>query len=291
MRVTRNGLLDLFVQQAATNGARLARATEVATTGLLVTRPSDAPESMREIHQMSAAANSQVLYGENASSVGSHLQAMDDALARTHDILVRLRELAVAMASETADADGRAVAAREVEGLQTSLLEAANAQYNGRYLFAGELYDAPAFDAAFTYQGDANVPDARVSENRYIRTGAVGSEVFQGTTDIFATTSALLLALQTNDPTAVSATLNSIDDGTAQISEWRGVIGSDQYAAEDLQSVAESMNVLFSDRLSTLIEADPVAAYTELGAAQSAYEATLQVAASASTRSLFDLLA
>jgi hypothetical protein len=33
-----------------------------------------------------------------------------------------------------------------------------------------------------------------------------------------------------------------------------------------------------------------VAAYTELGAAKSAYETTLQVAASASTRSLFDML-
>jgi flagellar hook-associated protein 3 FlgL len=290
IRVTRNGITDLFLKQAASNSTRLGRASEVAVTGHSFLRPSDAPQSVREIHVMSAAANTEVLYGENAGSAGSHLQAMDDALARTHDVLVRLRELAVAMASETADSDGRAVAAVEVRGLQTVMLDVANSQYNGRYLFAGEAYDAPAFDAAFAYQGDTNVPEARVGEDRFIRTGLVGSDVFQGATDVFATIEALAVALEANDPTAVSATLDDLDAGTSQTSEWRGVVGAEQFAADDIVAVAESMAVLYNGRLSELIDADPAEAYTALGEAKSAYETTIQVAASSSTMSLFDLL-
>lgn len=290
IRVTRSGITERFLQQAATNNAKLARASEVAVTGQTFLRPSDAPQSVREIHLMSAAASSEVLYGENAASAGSHLQSMDDALARSHDILVRLREIAVGMASEANDADGRTIAAVEVRSLQEEMLTVANTQYNGRYVFAGEAYDAPAFDAAYVYQGDANVPEARVGEDRFIRTGLVGSDVFRGTTDIFATIESLAVALEANDPTAVGATLDALDAATSQTSEWRGVVAAEQLRAEDVVSVSESMAALYNGRLSELIDADPAEAYTALGEAKSAYETTLQVAASSSTMSLFDLL-
>ncbi len=290
IRATRAGLIDRVGDQQRTNSARLRRWEEVATTGLAINRPSDAPERLYEAHNMSKSAANQAQWGSNAGDAASHLQAMDQALTTGHDIIVRARELAVQMAGETVGAAERAAAAVEVRELQQSMLATANITFNDRYLFAGWEYDQPAFDSTFVYQGDANEPEARVGESRYIRVGLDGSQVFQGTVDIFGTLENLAVALETNDQPTTFAQLDDLSAAVAQLSTWQGVVGSEQAAAEDAVAVTESMKVLFSDRLSDLIEADPVVAYMELGEAQNAYNATLRVAASTSTTSLLDLL-
>jgi flagellar hook-associated protein 3 FlgL len=290
IRSPRASSTDLFLQQVDRNSARVRRAEEQAVTGLKFNRASDAPTVVREVHAVSAGGRDQDVFRDNAGSAGMLHTTMDASLGRAQDIVVRLRELAVQMASDAVDADGRAAAAVEVRSLQASMLDTANAQVGGRYVFAGAVYDAAAFDAAFTYQGDANEPETRVGQDRWVRTGLDGQEVFQGGTDIFAVIDNLAVALETNDVASTRAALPDLESSTRQLSQWRSVVGSEQATAEDAVEVAESLNQLFSDRLGQLIEADPVAAYTELGEAQNAYTTTLQVIASTRTDSLFDML-
>jgi flagellar hook-associated protein 3 FlgL len=290
IRTPRTGTSDLFLHRVDLASARVRRAEEQAVTGMKVNRASDAPTVMREVHAVSAGSADQAVYKDNAGSAGMLHSTMDSSLERAQDIVVRLRELAVQMSSDAVDADGRAAAAVEVRSLQASMLDTANAQVGGRYVFAGAVYDAPAFDSAFAYQGDANEPETRVGQDRWVRTGLDGQQVFQGSTDIFATIENLAVALETNSVAATRASLPDLEAGTRQLSQWRSVVGSEQATAEDAAVVAESLDLLFSDRLSALVQADPVAAYTELGEAQNAYTTTLQVIASTRTDNLFDML-
>jgi flagellin-like hook-associated protein FlgL len=117
-----------------------------------------------------------------------------------------------------------------------------------------------------------------------------GSAVFNGTADIFGTLEALAVALETNDPVAVGVTLSALDDSTVALNNARGEVGADTVAAEDAVVNSESLNVLFSKRLSDLVTADPIEAYSSLTELRNTYEATLQVAGSASTRTLLDYL-
>lgn len=290
IRTPRSGSSDLFQNQVARVSARVRRAEEQAVTGFKVNRASDAPAVIREVHAVAAGSADQAVYKDNAGSAGMLHSTMDTSLERAQDIVVRLRELAVQMSSDAVDANGRAAAAVEVRSLQASMLDTANTQVGGRYVFAGAVYDAPAFDAAYTYQGDANEPETRVGQDRWVRSGLDGQQVFQGGTDIFATIENLAVALETNNVPLTRAALPDLEASTGQLSQWRSVVGSEQVTAEDAVVVAESLDQLFTDRLSQLVQVDPVAAYTELGAAQNAYTSTLQVIASTRTENLFDML-
>lgn len=290
IRTPRSGSSDLFQNQVARASARVRRAEEQAVTGFKVNRASDAPAVIREVHAVAAGSADQAVYKDNAGSAGMLHSTMDTSLERAQDIVVRLRELAVQMSSDAVDANGRAAAAVEVRSLQASMLDTANTQVGGRYVFAGAVYDAPAFDAAYTYQGDANEPETRVGQDRWVRSGLDGQQVFQGGTDIFATIENLAVALETNNVPLTRAALPDLEASTQQLSQWRSVVGSEQVTAEDAVVVAESLDQLFTDRLSQLVQVDPVAAYTELGAAQNAYTSTLQVIASTRTENLFDML-
>ncbi len=290
IRATRHGTMSSLASNLGVNGARLRTAEEQAVTGRKYNRASDSPIVVSEIHQVSSAAADQQTWQLNAGTAGTLHSAMDTALGQAHDLLVRLRELAVQMASETQNASGRSVAAVEVSGLADSMLDVANAQMDGRYVFAGTAYDGAAFDATFAYQGTPDEPTTQVGADRFVRSGLDGSQVFQGGVDIFATITSLQTALATNNAAGVSATLSDLDAATRQISDWRGTVGSDQVAAEDASAVAESLDVLFNERLSGLVNVDPVEAYTALGDAQNAYNSTLQVLASSRTNSLLDML-
>lgn len=290
IRLPHSSLYELTARLQAKNSARLAQAEEVASTGRRINRPSDAPADLFEVHQVSAAMQDQEVWKTNAESATGELDAMDAALADAAGIIVRARELAVAMASETASQEGRSAAALEVRGLQQSMATAANATFNDRYLFSGTAWTTVPFDTLGTYSGSTAEPSTQVAESRWVKTGLDGSAVFNGAADIFGTLEALAVALEANDPTAVGATLTDLETSTSMISDARAEVGAETIAASDAIDNAETLGTLFNSRLAELINADPVEAYTTLAELRTAYDATLQVAGSASTRSLLDYL-
>lgn len=290
IRATRASLFDLVRRETATTSSRLADVQSQAITGLALQRPSDDPVGVVAAQRMSAAVADQDVWTANAERAISAHDVADAALGNVNDILVRARELAVAMASETADGDARATAAIEARGLREALTASANAEFDGRYLFAGAAWDAPPFATDGTYSGDTGQPSARVGEDRWVQVGFDGSAIFAGGVDVFGALDDLVTALETNSPTGVGATLDVLDDATDQIATARGGIGVQTQLAEDATTVAESMGVVFGERLSALVKADPVETYTRLNELQAAYTSTLQVAASVTTKSLLDYL-
>ena len=127
IRLPRSSLYALTSRLQATNSSRLGTAEEQASTGRRINRPSDASADLFEAHQLSAAMSEQDAWHANAESAAGELDGMDSALAQASDIIVRAREIAVQMSSESWNAADRTAAAKEVRGLQESMATAANA--------------------------------------------------------------------------------------------------------------------------------------------------------------------
>lgn len=290
IRITRGGTMDRYMSQVQRRTANLAEAERQAVSGLKVARPSDAPATVRDMHGAAAFARDQATWLDNAAHADALLSTMDESLGRAQAVVVRLRQIAVQMASDYHTVESRAAAAVEVRSLQISMRDVANAQFSGRYVFAGTAYDTAAFDANGVYQGDSAEPNAQIGESRYARTGLDGEQVFQGGVDVFLTIDSLATALEAGDADATRAAITDLEAATSQLSQWRSVVGSEQAANEDAVSVAESLETLFTERLQAIVQADPVEAYAELGSMQNAYSQTLQVIASTRTESLFDML-
>jgi flagellar hook-associated protein 3 FlgL len=290
IRITRGGRMDRYMDHVQRRTANLAAAEHQAVSGLKVSRPSDAPSTVRDMHGAAAFARDQTTWLDNASHADALLSTMDESLGRAQDIVVRLRQIAVQMASDYHTVESRAAAAVEVRSLQISMRDVANAQFAGRYVFAGTAYDSAAFDQSGVYQGESAEPNAQIGESRYARTGLDGEQVFQGSVDVFATIETLAAALEAGDADTTRASITDLEAATGQLSQWRSVVGSEQAANEDAVSVAESLETLFTERLQTIVQADPVEAYSQLGEMQNAYSQTLQVIASTRTQDLFDML-
>ncbi|MBM4366644.1 MAG: hypothetical protein FJ102_10555 [Deltaproteobacteria bacterium] len=290
MRVTQSGTWTMVRANLSSILSDTRRVEEQAVTGLLMNRASDAPELRAQVDALSAAVADQSVYERNATQAMSALDTMDSALSRAHDALARAREIALQMAGDTVSAEERALAAEEIDALRSTIIDAANAEYGGRYLFAGTAYDALAFDEDGNYAGSTDEPSARVGENTWVATGRDGSAVFTGGIDVFAALADLQAALESDDDTGVSDGITDIDTGLEQLVTARAEIGNTTNVAEDALSLSESLSAEFQTRLDDLAAADPAETYTKLSELRSAYSTALQVAASGKKQSLFDLL-
>lgn len=270
--------------------AAVARAEQQAVTGLKVQRPSDAPGDVPQILRLSAAAADQGVFQANAGRGLDLLTAMDDALGQAVDLITRARELALAGASETYGAPERLALSLEVDMVRDQLLATANLSFGGRYLFAGDAYDAPAFDAAGAYLGATEGPQVQIGPDQWLSVGLDGSAVFQGGLDLFGMLSDLSSALSADDVAGVTAALADMEPATQQLVRTRAQVGVWEGFAEDATSVSQSLDVVLSSRQAALTEVDPVDAYAQLAELRGAYSGALQVMGTSTSRTLFDFL-
>ncbi len=290
IRTTRLALNDIATLQIQRVTRQLNTAEEQAITGRRISAPSDDPGAISEVSRLHTSIQDQEQYTDNAQQAQEMLGIMDGTLSSVSDLIVRAREIAIAMAGDTVTAIERGIAATETQALYDELVTLANADINGRYVFAGTAYDNPAFTAAGVYQGNNDTPAVRASDSQWIQNGLDGSQVFQGATDIFASLTALTAALQANNVAGIQTAITDTQDATVQISQWRSFTGAETNNAEDAVDVSGGLATLLSARLNTLVAIDPTTSYLSLSELRNTYESTLRVASSATQTNLFDLM-
>lgn len=282
MRVTDRAVFLAAQAGAGRASARHQAAVEVASTGLKLQHPGDAPADAAAAVLHGAAEAQQESLRVTTDRAMQELDASDAALADMGNVLMRARELAVQLANATYDAPQRAAAAAEIDGLLSVAVGIGNTQQGGRYLFGGDLTGAPPFDATGAYLGDAGVRELEVAPGVVIAASVRADVALSGSgggTDLFATLRALSTALQANDPNAVAATLTGIDASTAQLSEARATAGATANVLAEASSSARTRRDAATTARSEVVDADLVDAASELALARRALEAALEASA------------
>lgn len=290
IRTTRLAIHETATLQIQRVARQLSTVEAQAISGQRINAPSDDPGAVSEIHRLHMSTEDQSQYKENAQQAQNILSVVDNTLSSTADLIVRAREIAIAMGSETITANERITAAVEVQALYDELVALANIDVQGRYIFSGTAYDQPAFTAAGVYQGNNDTPATRASESQWIQNGLDGSQVFQGATDLFASLTNLITNLNTNNVPGIQGAITDMQDATQQISQWRGFVGAETNIAEDAISLSEGLSGLLSERLNALMAADPTTTYVALNELRNTYESTLRVASTVSQTNLFSLM-
>ena len=292
VRSTYHSRLSALTAQTRRIGDRMARAQEVASSGLEVMRASDAPGRMSYIHSIRESRSDQSEYELNADWASQHLNVVDQSLSGLADVLSDARELAVQMSSETYNAQTRINAQPEATTLFSRGIIYANANLGGRHVFAGEAYDSPAYDdVTGAYLGDNAEPEVAVADNNQtVVLGFDGSNLLQGGGDIITALQNLETAMGTGDATQVRNTLDEIDAALDQIYVARTIVGGEMQHAEDGLQMAQNMNVALAAQESDLVDADAVESFTNLFEVQQSFEAALQVTANARSSLLFSRL-
>ena len=261
-----------------------------AASGVKIHKPSDAGAAVGRLHSLREQVADQDIWQENSSYAMSLLATGEEALNQLVDAFTRARELSVQMASETYDGNDRANAAIEVNNILQDAIQMGNIEFDGRYLFAGAAYDSKAYDSTGSYIGSASEPYTLVSDAIEVATGFDGSDILQGTTDIYAALNDLITHLNNNDPAAIGNALGDIDASIDQLSTGLTRIGIEWQTAEDANILAANMSVTLRGALSNVEDADALETYTRLSELQIAYEAALQVGSTAASANLFSFL-
>jgi flagellar hook-associated protein 3 FlgL len=270
--------LDLDLAQARA-AARVDAAARRAATGLRVETPSDDPLAFGGAVATSARIVATSARLEAIQRVSDDAGLAEGALASASDLLVRAREIAIAMSNGTLDAAARATAAKEVQSLRDGVIAAANTRGSLGYLFGGTKTAAPPFTTAGAFVGDDGALKVEVAEATEIVANTSGAKAFTalGGTDVFAVLANLATALSANDIPNVRAAIDAVDAAHRQVVGARVDSG---LTLERLRSAATITRTAV-DRLKVaradFVEADALESFGELQRTREAFEVSLTV--------------
>jgi flagellar hook-associated protein 3 FlgL len=273
--------------------AKMSSAVRDTSTGKKVHHPWDDPAAAGRAALHTAAAQRLDSVSESALRARDDLQHADVALGEVADWLSRARDLAVQMANDAMSPGDRANAADEVASLREGIVDVLNRQVAGRYIFAGNLDDAPPFDAAGNYSGDDGVKRAEVAPGVFEVANVRADEAIKGVSggfDIFVELDDLEVALRADDALAITDAIEGIDFSHKQVTDARSQVGTRfvvfDVAAQATEALATE-NELTSARLT---DADLIEAAQNLSMAQTALDAALTASARSFDLTLIDKL-
>ncbi len=155
-------------------------------------------------------------------------------------------------------------------------------------LAGGAMAPGGAYLANYDTEGISSVEAAgsaegsivrQIGKDRLAEVNLLGTDVFQGTTDVFQMAIDLKNALRKDDADAVGGLLDSIDEAIRHVSEMVGVVGGRSENLENQDLRLQSDQVALEAFLSDVESADLASAVVRLQSEQLAYQSALATAA------------
>ncbi|WP_100333211.1 flagellar hook-associated protein FlgL [Bacillus alkalisoli] len=143
MRVTQSMLAGNNLKHISQSYNRMGKIQEQLATGKKITRPSDDPVvAMKGMYYRTNLSEIQQ-YKRNLSEVYGWMQESEAAIEQGTNVLSRVRELMIQALNGTNSPEDRSAIGAEVEQLKEAIVQIANTQFAGRYIFNGTAVDVP----------------------------------------------------------------------------------------------------------------------------------------------------
>jgi len=292
MRVTNNMMTDSLVRYLTTqNEALYERQTTIASQKR-INKPSDDPIGTGKVMDYRQTLASIEQYQTNIQTGKTRLEVTEVNLDLVDDLLQVVRGIAQDETSQTAES--RQLAAEGIKDIFDQVLDLANSDLNGNYLFSGYQTKTAPFSRddtlattsdqyTVTYHGDDG--DARfiVAHNTEISIDADGRPLFHdaaaGGISVFDAMRDLIVALENDDAAAIATQADLVDEARDQINTIRANNSPILYQMETTENYWQNYKPKIQELLGRQEEADITQAVVELQQIELAYETTLATAA------------
>lgn len=302
MRVTQNITTSTFINYINNHAENLLKTQQQIASQKRINKSSDDPIGMGQVlgYRTNLAATDQ--YQQNIAQGMTRLEFSEVTLDLASDLIDTARRLAADYSGETLSSGTRQSVALQVKDLYDQVMQLANTQLNGNYIFAGHATTTPPFsrDADFnvTYDGDDGKYRVMVAKNVEVNIVADGRDIFQnaasGGVNIFDELKNLIDGLEDPDPVAgsaqIEATISVLQDGRDQINSRRSEYTPVLYRLQSTDEYMTNLRPKVEEALATLEQADVTKAVVELQNLELAYETTIATAARIIQPSLLDFL-
>lgn len=267
------------IQQLRT---RQSEVQEQVSTGRRINRPSDDPLGALRVNVLRTKEAQVGQFDRDLSRGDAFLQQADGALSESVDTLNRIRELTIQSASAALTQQDANDIAAEVTALREHLLTLSNTRVGDHYIFAGYLYNTPAYNAAGAFAGDTNQLTLEIGDRQWSPITIPGGSAFgdgtAATQDVFQICTNLITQIPIRNVAGfanIETELANLELCTQQVIEARSQIG----VRQSQLNAAQSVNIFMAERvpanISDLEDTDMTAAISDLQLMDTALQTTL----------------
>lgn len=294
MRVTQSMLSANSLKNLQASFSRLDTLNTQVSTQKKITKPSDDPVVAMKgiVYRRSLSEVEQ--YQRNFSEAYNWLENSDSALDKAKSALDRIRELTVEVSNDTYDTEQRAAASAEIEQLKEHLVEIANTQFNGQYLFNGTKTTTQPFNSDGTDTGlSTGTVKLELSKGVMIQVNIDVTNVFGGgANSVFSTIDQLVAKLDDSGTSGEDLTgfLDTLDAHISANTTARAEIGARYNRIELMEERIAEQEVVASRIMSENEDIDFEKVVTELTMQETVHNAALSVASRIIQPTLMDYL-
>jgi flagellar hook-associated protein 3 FlgL len=295
MRVADSFRYQLYETTLSNLKAQMDKSTQEVASGKKVMVPSDDPSSYAQNLQILTQQSQNTQYKSNLDSLqalGSYYQTSVNSLG---NILSSVQQLAVEMASSTADVNSRSTASQQVNDIIQQFVTLGNTKVGNTYVFGGTKANNPAYAADGTFLGSAQVGQVAVNSSTTVDAGISGQTIFTGTAngqsvDIFQTLQTFSQDLSTNNTTALQTDLANINNCVDLTANNLAYVGTYTKNINDLLTANASADTTLAQTSSDLVSADMAKAISDYSTLSTAYQAALYTMSKVESISILNYL-
>jgi len=270
---------------------RMAQLQEQISSGRAIQRASEDPSATRSVMTLRAEQTRMSHYAQNIDHGLLRLNATRTQVDSINDQLLKARDLVIQGQSSNSTANTRTALAAQIDVIASSLLVAANSDFNGRALFTGSTSAGTAYNVGGTYIGNTDAVTTRVDDfGSTVRIELNGPEIFgSGAGNAFAVLTSIASSLR-NTPANLSADLTSLDSVMTTARAAQSTVISRINQLNELRDVSADRILSVTGALAAVEDTDLTKTVMELTMQQTSYEAALYATASIMQPSLMDFL-
>jgi len=245
-----NMLNNLFKSQAS-----MDKYLTQLHTGKKITRPSDDPIIAMKGMGYRTEVTEIEQYRRNASEVWSWFDHSDDVLNNASKAMQRMEYLAVQAANGTNSKDELGSIKKEVEQLKEQMIEIANTNVNGKYIFNGTDTNIPpieldedgklVFNANFD---DLQTVDVEVSKGIKMAVNISPEGLFDEE-GLFTNIESFLNALENGDQEALNTSIGELQDSSLNIIQSRAELGARMNRLELIEDRLSQQEIIAKDTM------------------------------------------
>lgn len=303
MRITQSMIYRGGLEQLNGQRNRLARVQEQAASGLRLNRPSDDPVDYQTMLVLKDSLSQTGRFLRTIDSSRTRFGSSEEAISEAANAIDQAKVLAVSARNSTND-DPTSVAIMrgQAESLFDQVLSLANSRsVTGEYLFSGLATDTQAFAQTGTFVsgspppsvafgGDTNAISVEIDRDVFVEVSRVGSEVFQGSIDVFAALTGLWEGIDSGNDAQIGNAIDELDQAFQQLNLERQKVGNAERQANDFEARLTLQRDDVTTRISNLEDADVYEVYSDLASQEVALQASLQVTSRLMSPTLLDFL-
>ena len=299
-RITQESLSRTTLSNIKLNYKKMQEIQEKLSSGKQINRPSDDPSGARKVLGLRTEDLQVQQFLDNTETAKEQINYTSNTLESIQEIFTKIKGLTIQAGNDTLGQSDRKIIANELDELLESVLQNANTDNNGRYIFSGTETLTSAFTAtrdsngnisSVSYNGDNEEIKYQIGPDTFIQVNLPGGKLFQDN-KAFSTLVSLRDSLKasTFDSTAFSNLRNTLDTATNALSTEITRFGAKANRLEITTNSLENSQTALKELISYTEDADVASLIMDLKHQENVLLSSLKTGAMVIQPTLLDFL-